>query len=298
MKSLVEQLLESYAHCGGIKHLNGAHLPSKMAVATLTQDLLHIIFPGFIAEQQVSMHDLPHETTLQLSSLQKKLKREITKSLEMHPIAGESSESLTLTFLGKLPEVRRLIQTDVEAAFQGDPAAANREEVVLAYPGVEAVAVFRLAHVLHEMGIAFLPRMMTEWAHGRTGIDLHPGATIGTHFFIDHGTGVVIGGTAHIGNRVRLYQGVGLVARSLAKHVERDEQGHARVGKRHPTVGNDVTIYANATIVGGDTVIGHGSIIGGNVWLTRSIPPESVVVFEAQQLSIHPKQRLSSDWVI
>jgi serine O-acetyltransferase len=298
MKSLVEQLLESYAHCGGIKHLNGANLPSKMAVAALTQDLLHIIFPGFIAEHQVSMHDLPHETALQLSSLQKRLKREIAKSLDMHPVAGQNAESITLDFLGKLPAVRGVVQTDVEAAFQGDPAAANREEVVLAYPGVEAVAVFRLAHVLYEMGVAFLPRMMTEWAHSRTGIDLHPGAEIGSHFFIDHGTGVVIGGTAKIGNRVRLYQGVGLVARSLAKHVERDEQGHALGGKRHPTVGDDVTIYANSTIVGGDTVIGDGTIVGGNVWLNRSIPPDSVVLFEAQQLSIHPRERNKGDWVI
>jgi len=298
MKSLVDELLESYAHCGGIKHLNGANLPSKMAVAALTQDLLHIIFPGFIAEHQVSMKELPHETALQLGSLQKRLKREIAKSLEMHPVTGANAESVTLDFLRKLPDVRCLIQTDVEAAFQGDPAAANLEEVVLAYPGVEAVAVFRMAHVLHELGVAFLPRMMTEWAHSRTGIDLHPGAEIGSHFFIDHGTGVVIGGTAKIGDRVRLYQGVGLVARSLAKQVERDEQGHALGGKRHPTVGDDVTIYANSTIVGGDTIIGDRTIIGGNVWVVHSIPPDSLAIYEAQQLSIHPRQRGGGDWVI
>ena len=298
MKSLVDELLESYARCGGIKHLNGANLPSKMAVAALTQDLLHIIFPGFIAERQVSMQDLPHETALQLSSLQKRLQREIAKSLAMHPVAGATAESATLDFLRKLPDVRCLIQTDVEAAYQGDPAAASQAEIVLAYPGIEAVAVFRMAHVLYQMEVAFLPRMMTEWAHSRTGIDLHPGAEIGSHFFIDHGTGVVIGGTSRIGDRVRLYQGVGLVARSLAKHVQRDEQGHALGGKRHPTVGDDVTIYANSTIVGGDTVIGDRSIVGGNVWLNRSIPPDSVALYEAQQLSIHPKERLAGDWVI
>ena len=298
MENLVNELLESYASCGGIKHLNGASLPSKMAVAALTQDLLHIIFPGFIAEQQVSVHDLPHETALHLSSLEKRLKREIAKSLEMHPVEGRDAESVAIDFLRKLPDVRGLIQTDVEAAFQGDPAAASKEEVVLAYPGVEAVAVFRLAHVLHKLDVAFLPRMMTEWAHSRTGIDLHPGADIGSHFFIDHGTGVVIGGTAKIGNRVRLYQGVGLVARSLAKNVERDDQGHALGGKRHPTVGDDVTIYANSTIVGGDTVIGDRTIIGGNVWLTRSIPPDSIALYEAQQLSIHPRQRNNGDWII
>lgn len=298
MKSLVEQLLDSYAHCGGIKHLNGASLPSKMAVAALTQDLLYIIFPGFISERHVSMADLPRETELQLAGLEKRLQHEIAKSLAMVPVADQTAESVARAFLRQLPEVRGLIQTDVEAAFQGDPAAANKEEVVLAYPGVEAVAVFRMAHVLYQLGVAFLPRMMTEWAHSRTGIDLHPGAQIGSHFFIDHGTGVVIGGTATIGNRVRLYQGVGMVARSLAKNVERDEQGHALGGKRHPTVGDDVTIYANSTIIGGDTVIGDRSIVGGNVWLTRSIPPDSIALFEAQQLSIHPRNRTTGDWVI
>ena len=298
MNKIVEQMIESYAQCGGIRHLDGAKLPSKMAVAALTQDLLHIIFPGFIAEQQVTPRELPHELTLQFGSLQEKLKREIAKSLAMYPVPGLDAEGITLDFLGKLHLVRSLVQTDVEAAFQGDPAAANKEEVVLAYPGVEAIAVFRMAHELHKLGVAFLPRMMTEWAHSRTGIDLHPGADIGTHFFIDHGTGVVIGGTSKIGNRVRLYQGVGLVARSLAKHVERDDQGHALGGKRHPTIGDDVTIYAGATIVGGDTVIGDRTIIGGNVWLTRSIPADSVVAFEAQQLSIHSRLRLEADWVI
>jgi serine O-acetyltransferase len=298
IQNVVNELLESYAKCGGIKHVDGNSLPSKAGVAALTQDLLHLIFPGFISEHQVSMQDLPHETALQVSGLEKRLRRKIAKSLVAQPIPGKDAAGLALEFLSKLPDVRCLVQTDVQAAFQGDPAAASQEEVVLAYPGVEAIAVFRMAHVLHELGVAFLPRMMTEWAHSRTGIDLHPGADIDSHFFIDHGTGVVIGGTAKIGKRVRLYQGVGLVARSLAKLVERDEKGHAIGGKRHPTVGDDVTIYANATIVGGDTVIGNRCIIGGNVWLTRSIPDDSIALFEAQQVSIHPRQRMSGDWVI
>jgi serine O-acetyltransferase len=298
LEDLVDKLLESYAECGGIKHLNGASLPSKMAVAGLTQDLLHLIFPGFISEHEVNARNLAQETTQQVLSLQGRLEREMAKSLEARPVAGETPLSVTLAFLRALPELRCVIQTDVDAAFQGDPAARNHEEVVLAYPGVEAVAVFRMAHVLHAMGIAYLPRMMTEWAHSRTGIDIHPGAEIGSHFFIDHGTGVVIGGTTKIGDRVRLYQGVGLVARSLAKQVERDDQGLAIGGKRHPTIGDDVTIYAGATIVGGDTVIGDRTVIGGNVWLTRSVPADSVVFFEAQQLSIHPRQRVAGDWII
>jgi serine O-acetyltransferase len=298
MNRIVEQLLESYAKCGGIRHLNGTCLPSKMAVAALTQDLLHVIFPGFIAEQHSEASDLPARAARHVQELQSRLEKEIAKTLERHPIAGRDAESVALEFLSRLPGVRDIVQTDVEAAYQGDPAAASKDEVVLAYPGVEAVAVYRLAHLLHGLGVAFLPRMMTEWAHSRTGIDIHPGAEIGSHFFIDHGTGVVIGGTTKIGERVRLYQGVGLVARSLAKHVPRDEQGVAIGGKRHPTIGSDVTIYANATIVGGDTVIGDRTIVGGNVWLTRSIPPDSVVSFEAQQISIHARQRLPGDWII
>jgi serine O-acetyltransferase len=295
---LVAKMLESYAQCGGIKHLDGMSLPSKSAVAALTHDLLQIVFPGFITDGERHARNLAKETAAQLNDLQIRLEREIAKSLEARPIANATALSLTLSFLRQLPDLRCVIQTDVDAAFQGDPAALDHEEVVLAYPGVEAVAVFRMAHVLHGMGVGYLPRMMTEWAHGRTGIDIHPGAEIGSHFFIDHGTGVVIGGTTKIGNRVRLYQGVGLVARSLAKHVERDEQGLAIGGKRHPTVGDDVTIYANATIVGGDTLIGDRTIVGGNVWLTRSVPPDSVVFFEAQQLSIHPRQRMVGDWII
>ena len=295
---LVGKLMESYAQCGGIKHLHGAKLPSKNAVAALTQDLLTLVFPGFISEDELDSRNLVKETATQLGDLQQRLEREIAKSLESRPIVGQTALALTLQFLRQLPDLRCVIQTDVEAAYQGDPAALDHEEVVLAYPGIEAVAVFRLAHVLHGMGVAYLPRMMTEWAHSRTGIDIHPGAAIGSHFFIDHGTGVVIGGTTRIGDRVRLYQGVGLVARSLAKNVERNEQGLVDSAQRHPTIGDDVTIYANATIVGGDTKIGDRTIVGGNVWLTRSVPPDSVVFFEAQQLSIHPRQRQTGDWII
>lgn len=295
---LVVKLLESYAQCGGIKHLTGASLPSKNAIAALTQDLLKIIFPGFIEDGKPHALNRQKETVSQVTDLQVRLEREIAKSLELRPVKGETALSVALTFLRQLPDLRCIIQTDVEAAFQGDPAALDHEEVVLAYPGIEAVAVFRMAHVLHGMGVGYLPRMMTEWAHGRTGIDIHPGAEVGSHFFIDHGTGVVIGGTTVIGTRVRLYQGVGLVARSLAKNVERDELGIVDNKQRHPTIGDDVTIYAGATIVGGDTKIGDRTIVGGNVWLTRSVPPDSVVFFEAQQLSIHPRARQTGDWII
>ncbi len=286
LKTLVDQMLESYAHCGGIKHLNGCNLPSKMAVAALTRDLLHVIFPGFIAEHVPSKEALPAETELQLLGLQQKLEREITRSLEMQPVEGLDAAAVTLAFLRSLTEVRKIIQTDVEAAYQGDPAATSPAEIILAYPGIEAVTVQRLAHRLYRAKVPVIPRMMTEWAHSRTGIDIHPGAEIGSHFFIDHGTGVVIGETCQIGNHVKLYHGVTLGARSFAK----DDAGHiVKGGKRHPNVSDNVTIYPNSTILGGETVIGENSTIGANVFLMHSVPPNSLVVHEPKQLSIMDK---------
>ena len=189
-------------------------------------------------------------------------------------------------FCQSLPAVREVLRTDIEAAFAGDPAARYREEIILSYPFLEAVAIQRLAHVLYAAGAPLVPRMMTEWAHNRTGIDIHPGATIGSHFFIDHGTGVVIGETCHIGNHVKLYHGVTLGARSFVK----DEAGQiVKGGKRHPNVEDNVTIYPNSTILGGETVIGANSTIGANVFLLHSIPPNSLVIYEEKQLTILDK---------
>jgi serine O-acetyltransferase len=182
------------------------------------------------------------------------------------------AEVITSELIEMIPELRRRIRLDVEAAFRGDPAAKSKEEVILAYPGVEAVLVYRLAHELHTRGVPLLPRMMTEWAHGRTGIDIHPGATIGEYFFIDHATGVVVGETTVIGDRVKIYQGVTIGALSVKKE-------EANV-KRHPTIEDEVTIYSGATILGGETVIGKGSIIGGNVWITSSVPPGSRIFYK------------------
>ena len=287
---LTEQLVASYARAGGINHLDGKNLPSKRAIASITVDLLRLLFPGFFDEKLIHSSEIKVETATLMDEVLEHLEDEIYKSLEYHPPEDigkkdrrAAANALTLEFLGKLPQIRELLQTDVEAAYNGDPAALSKEEVIVAYPFVETIAVQRLAHQLYLKNIALIPRIMTEWAHGRTGIDLNPGARIGSHFFIDHGTGTVIGETAEIGSHVKMYQGVGLVARSLAG----GQQLHGQ--KRHPTIEDHVTIYANATIVGGETVIGAGSTIGANVFLMQSVPPNSVVLQESVNVKVITK---------
>jgi serine O-acetyltransferase len=198
-------------------------------------------------------------------------------------LSGLAGADVASAFVERLPEVRHCVGMDVEAAFKGDPAANSYAEVIAAYPSAYAVSTYRIAHVLYELGAGVAARIMSEHAKSKTGIDIHPGASIGTHFFIDHGTGVVIGETTVIGNRVKMYQGVGLVAFS-------NKQGRNDIGKkRHPTVEDDVTIYANATILGGSTVIGEGSVIGGNVWLHESVPPYSRIQIEPPRLNVSSK---------
>jgi serine O-acetyltransferase len=202
---------------------------------------------------------------------------------------GDTPEDVALAFIETLPAIRSLLAEDVEAAFEGDPAARSFAEIVVAYPSIRSIAIYRIAHELHRLGVAILPRMMTEHAHDRTGIDIHPGAKIGRRFFIDHGTGVVIGETAEIGDGVRLYQGVTLGAKS-PRHGET-----LRGVKRHPTIEDDVTIYAHATILGGDVVIGRGSVIGGNVFLLESVPEDSKVVGEPPRYLIRQRGEHAKD---
>lgn len=294
---LTEELLHSYARLGGINHLDGKNLPSKTAVTRLTCQLLQLVFPGFFEEKPLHSSELKIETATRLDSVAGDLEDEISKALEHAPPTGAErrslrglSRELTLQFLAELPRLRELLQTDTEAAFNGDPAALSKEEVIVAYPFIEAIAVQRLAHQLYLQKVPLIPRIMTEWAHTRTGMDIHPGATIGTHFFVDHCTGTVIGESTVIGNHVKLYQGVGLVARSLAA-------GQALKGtKRHPTLEDRVTIYANATIVGGDTVIGEGSTIGASVFLMQSVPPNSLVIAGEANVKVLTKtQRAQSE---
>lgn len=288
---LVTELVASYARVGGINHLDGKNLPSRQAVASITQDLLRLLFPGFFDDRVVHSSAIKTELASLLDRVLGDLEIEIRKSLEYKPPAGLTRKEIpalarqtAADFVGRLPALRELLQTDTEAAYRGDPAALSREEIIVAYPFVEAVAVQRMAHELYLRHIPLLPRIMTEWAHSRSGLDLHPGATIGTHFFVDHCTGTVVGETAVIGDHVKLYQGVGLVARSLSA-------GRQLCGvKRHPTLEDHVTIYAGATIVGGETVIGAGSTIGANVFLMHSVPPNSLVLLEEVKVRVLPKQ--------
>jgi serine O-acetyltransferase len=275
---------------GGINHVDGKNLPSKQAIAEITADLLRLLFPGYFDETPIHSSEIGGVTAALVESVQARMENEIRKSLEYAPpeemseaaVAARARE-LAQRFLGKLPCVRDLLQTDTEAAYNGDPAAFSREEVIVSYPFIEAISVQRMAHELYLDDVPLIPRIMTEWAHARSGMDLHPGAKIGTHFFVDHCTGTVVGETATIGNHVKMYQGVGLVAKSLAA-------GQALRGrKRHPTLEDRVTVYAGATIIGGDTVVGAGSTIGASVFLTASVPANSLVVVEATDVKVIPK---------
>ncbi len=289
--AITKALVESYQKVGGINHLEGVDLPSKCAIAAVCSDLLRLIFPGFYETDALHTGNLEETTAERVGEIIVRLKVEVRRSLShQQPGAAdleEKSHRMVCDFMRCLPEVRRLLRTDVQAAFDGDPAAGSYEEVILAYPGLEAIAIQRLAHVLYQAGLPLIPRMMTEWAHNRTGIDIHPGAVIGTHFFIDHGTGVVIGETSTIGSHVKLYQGVGLVAKSLSA-------GQRLKGKsRHPKLGDHVTIYANATIVG-DISIGHHCTLGASVFVTEDVPPERVVALDEVKHQVHAKHPGSS----
>lgn len=287
LSGIVDGIIDSYNTIGGINHIGGTNLPSRRGITNIIEDFETLIFPGYRAEEPLERADLRYTISEKVSRLMRNLATEIQKSLcYKRRIQGrtscphdsprpdvnecrEESEELSLELLNLLPDLRRRVRLDVEAAFVGDPAAKSEEEVILSYPGVEAIIIHRIAHEIWLRDIPLIPRMMSEYIHGKTGIDIHPGARIGRSFFIDHATAVVIGETTVIGNHVKIYQGVTLGAMS----VEKDEADR----KRHPTIEDHVTIYSGATILGGDTVIGAGSIIGGNVWITSSVPPGSKI---------------------
>lgn len=291
IEKLAEGLVASYEKVGGINPRDGGNLPSKRTIASITEGLLHLLFPGYFDDAPLHSPRVDVATAVRVGEVLGGLEVEIAKALRYNPPKESAkgnldtlARKLAIEFLGGLPRIRELLQTDIEAAYSGDPAALSREEVIVAYPFIETIAVQRVAHALYRQGVPLIPRIMTEWAHGRTGLDLHPGAQIGTHFFVDHCTGTVVGETSIIGNHVKMYQGVGLVARSLA--AGQALRGH----KRHPTIGDSVTIYANATVMGGDTIVGEGSTIGANVFLTRSVPPHSIVVLEDANVRVMSKR--------
>ena len=301
-------LLRSYAEQGGINHIDGHNLPSEESTNRLASDFMHLLFPGFFEQATITKQGMPDITEARLNAVLSRLRLEIEKAAASadDPAPAETAERCAMTVLAQLPEIRRIVHTDVDAAYLGDPAARSNEEIILAYPCVLAISLQRIAHVLYQLGVPLIPRMLTEYAHERTGTDIHPGAEIGSHFFIDHCTGVVIGETARIGSHVKIYQGVTLGAKSF----ELDEHGNPVKGvKRHPDIEDHVTIYPGATILGGATVIGHHSIIGSNVWLMKSVPPHSIVYYLGYLTSIvreknaarrdEPQQPgEASDWII
>jgi serine O-acetyltransferase len=266
-------------------------VPSDESVREILDLFQEIIFIGYFGRQNIPGWELESHLHVLMSRLYDGLANQIAKSLR-HLCVGEHrvcdnckgrGDHNALKLIEKIPEIRKMLEGDVQAAFDGDPAAKSFDEIIFSYPGMKAIMVHRFAHELYLQGIPLLPRIMSEYAHALTGIDIHPGARIGKHFFIDHGTGVVIGETTVIGNNVKIYQGVTLGALSFPK----DEKGNLLRGvKRHPTIENGVTIYAGATVLGGDTVIGAGSTIGGNVWITRSVPRRTRVLIEPPELNL------------
>ncbi len=292
---LTERLVDTYAEVNSISHLGHCPLPNYEVVINCTEDLKEVLYPGYRRRDGLHLGNVTYHTGDLIDRLHDRLTVQIARAM-CHE-AGKNTrcspqqkadfecigQAKAVAFLEQLPELRHILALDVQAAYRGDPACQSLDEVIFCYPGLEAVTVYRLAHLLHDLKVPLIPRMMTEWAHRRTGIDIHPGAEIGRHFFIDHGTGVVIGETTEIGEHVKLYQGVTLGALSFPT----DEQGNlVRGQKRHPTIEDRVVIYANATILGGETLVGHDAVIGSSTWVTHSVPPHTVVTLEKPSLRI------------
>jgi serine O-acetyltransferase len=295
LEEVTRDLLDSYLGDERARHVSRHYLPSREAIVQILESVLDLMYPGYFGRRDLNRDNLEAHVTEKVAALVPKLEREIEHCLcygrehETQKAKTEFGEcaprarQLAEIFLRRLPEIRGLLIRDVQAAFDGDPAALNIDEIILAYPGVLAVSVYRIAHALYDLGVPMMARIMTEWAHSKTGCDIHPGATIGAAFFIDHATGVVIGETTHIGDGVKLYQGVTLGALSFP----RDSNGHIIRGKkRHPTVESGSTLYANATVLGGQTVVGADSVIGGSVFLARSVPPRSRVSLKEPELRV------------
>ncbi|MCI7740119.1 MAG: serine O-acetyltransferase EpsC [Lachnospiraceae bacterium] len=287
VNQLVEAIIEDYDKGRDIDDvIENFTNPNKDDIIKILDQLRNVIFPGYYKNKSYHVYTVRNNLSMQLEDVLYNLSKQISRVLKYLPkYAGweerellREGEKLSLQFLGKITQIRALIQTDLQAAYDGDPAAFNKPEIIFSYPGLYAIMVNRIAHELYLLGIPLIPRMMTEYAHTQTGIDIHPGAVLGKYFFIDHGTGIVIGETAIIGDYVKIYQGVTVGALSTRGGQKLNGK------KRHPTIEDNVTIYAGASILGGDTVIGHDSVIGGNAFITTSIPPNTRVSIKNQEL--------------
>ena len=278
-------------------------MPKYDVVVSMLEDFKDLLYPGFRHRENLHLGNVTYHVGNLLETLHDKLAPQIARALLHEDRANKlpsdcndpreyqaRGSRIAINVLENLPAMRRLLQTDVEAAYDGDPAVTSHDEIIFCYPGLEAITVYRIANFLLRSDVPFIPRMMTEWAHKQTGIDIHPGATIGEYFFIDHGTGVVIGGTCEIGDRVKIYQGVTLGALSFATDAD---GALIRGQKRHPTIQDNVVIYANATILGGRTVVGHHSVIGSSVWVTSSIEPHTTVVLEKPRVRIRNENQVA-----
>ena len=296
LSKLVNNVIESYETFGGMDHLEGKDLPSKKVVIEVLEDLFAVLFPGYLGKEDVTKTNIKYFLSTTLASVYTRLTNEVEKSLKYicrkitecpHDVCQKRAQVVVREILETIPEIRSLTSGDVEAAYNGDPAAVSVEEVILSYPCVLAIATYRIAHELYLRGVPLIPRIMSEHVHSLTGVDIHPGAKIGKNFFIDHGTGVVIGETAEIGDNVKLYQGVTLGALSFPK----DEKGQIIKGiKRHPTVGNNVVIYSGATLLGPDAIVGDNVIIGGNVWVISPVVPGTKITIARPELNYKKKK--------
>ena len=280
--SVVDLILEDYRGHRDIDQMDIFRHPDRDVVVELIGKLRRIIFPGYFRDKNYHIYNAKHNLSMLIEDVMFNLSSQIGLILQgsgMEPQeAQQKAQELCVAFFQKIPQVRAMVDTDLQAAYDGDPAATGKDEVIFSYPGLFAITVYRLAHVLYELKVPMIPRMMTEHAHSLTGIDIHPGATVGKFFFIDHGTGIVIGETTVIGDNVKIYQGVTLGALST-------RGGQSLRGKRrHPTIEDNVTIYAGASILGGETVIGHDCVIGSNAFITRSIAPGTTVSIKNQEL--------------
>ncbi len=292
----VKGLLDSYAEHGAINHVDGPDLPSRTDIQQIVDDLEFVIFPGFFGAARVTRSNLEYLIGHRCDAIRERLTAEVWKSLrwqcerdqccERLDACRERAEATVIDLLEAIPALRHTLMIDAEAALRGDPAAHSLSEIIVCYPGFHAIAIHRLANFLWRRDVPLIPRMMSEYVHGKTGIDIHPGATIGEGIFIDHGNAVVIGETTDIGRNAKIYQGVTLGALSVRKKALVPGERY----KRHPTLEDDVTIYSGATILGGDTVIGQGAVIGGNSWLTRSVPPYTQVVLNPPYLLFRDKK--------